>query len=171
MKFSFFIFLFLGYYIGLFSQKIFQPDSTKKANPQLVHQFLNSRCHKVSSFKTLRTSYSFQRFPQTAAVYEPMGQYPFAIYFSPKENFESLYQIGKGVFRGFHLTVPMQYDGWYAAIIFDEQKPSMLLIDARNLRTKSVFLSNLCFTPIAMKSLFVFCLLFLSGLHQAICQA
>ena len=139
MKTPLLISLFLGFHIGLFSQKVFQPGSAKKVNPQLVHQFLNSRCHKVSSFTTLRTSFGLQRFPQTAAVYEPMGQYPFAIYFSPKENLETLYQIGKGIFRGFHLTVPMQHDGWYAAVIYDDQKPSMLLIDARNSEFKVSF--------------------------------
>ena len=110
-----------------------QPFPAKEKIPVSTHVlrcFEGARCLQRGVATERLEAYGFHRFRQLAAFYEPMGTYPFCIYFREKEN-GPLYLLFKGFCRGMHVTVPVAYRGIYYVAVFDQLRPSLLVADAR----------------------------------------
>ena len=110
-----------------------QPFPSKDRTPivtNVLDLFQNARCLQRGEATEQLEAYGFHRFRQLAAFYEPMGAYPFCIYFRENED-GPLYFLFKGFCRGMHVTVPVAYRGFYYVVVFDEQQPSLLEVDAR----------------------------------------
>lgn len=113
-----------------FGQRAFSADEGVLVDPKIIDMFSGARCQEKGTATEQLEAYSIHRFRQLAAFYKPMGTYPFAVYFREKPN-TPLYLIFKGFCRGMHVTVPMGYRGFYYVVIFDDQCPSLIEVDAQ----------------------------------------
>ncbi|MCB0546324.1 MAG: hypothetical protein KDD19_01990 [Phaeodactylibacter sp.] len=115
-----------------------QPFSSNERTPvttNVLQLFDGARCLQRGEATVQLEAYGFHQFRQLAPFFEPMATYPFCIYFREREE-GPLYLLFKGFCRGMHVTVPVVYRGWYYVVVFDQQQPSLLEIDARQLEVK-----------------------------------
>ncbi|MCB0565720.1 MAG: hypothetical protein KDD01_15220 [Phaeodactylibacter sp.] len=129
MKTTFFLLLCLLALCGYGQQSFPSKDRTPIVT-NVLDLFQNARCLQRGEATEQLEAYGFHRFRQLAAFYEPMGTYPFCIYFRENED-GPLYLLFKGFCRGMHVTVPVAYRGFYYVVVFDEQRPSLLVVDTR----------------------------------------
>ena len=129
MKTTFFLLLCLLALCGYGQQSFPSKDRTPIVT-NVLDLFQNARCLQRGEATEQLEAYGFHRFRQLAAFYEPMGTYPFCIYFRETED-GPLYFLFKGFCRGMHVTVPVLHRGFYYVVVFDEQQPSLLEVDAR----------------------------------------
>ena len=141
MKTLFFLLLCLLALAG-YGQQPFPSEKRTPITTNVLHLFQGARCLQQGEATEQLEAYGFHRFRQLAAFYEPMGTYPFCIYFREKED-GPLYFLFKGFCRGMHVTVPVVYRGFYYVVVFDNQQPSLLRVDARQ-REMSVQYSAAC---------------------------
>ena len=113
-----------------YGQRAFSADEGVLVDANVIEVFQGARCQEQGEATEQLEAYGFHRFRQLAAFYEPMNAYPFCIYFREKED-GPLYLLFKGFCRGMHVTVPVAYQGFYYVAIFDQQRPSLLEVDAR----------------------------------------
>ena len=113
-----------------YCQQPFPSSERTPVTTNVLHIFQGARCLQRGVATERLEAYGFHRFRQLAAFYEPMGTYPFCIYFREKED-GPLFFLFKGFCRGMHVTVPMAYRGIYYVAVFDQLRPSLLVVDAR----------------------------------------
>lgn len=118
-----------------YGQRAFSPDEGVPVDANVIEVFQGARCQEQGEATEQLEAYGFHRFRQLSAFYETMETYPFGVYFREKPD-GPLYLVFKGYCRGMHVTVPMAYQGFYYVVIFDEQRPSLLVVDARQQEMK-----------------------------------
>lgn len=153
------IILFLGFLLGCnlaTAQRLFQPNDHLLANPLLIRNFLGSRCLDTDSWQrpfqfqeriqlSLGDTYSPSCIPKATELVRSKGSrrvskvgtdaaaakvaYPFAVFFSLTID-GPLYLIFKGFCKGYHISIPVTWSGYYYVTILDQEKPSLFSIDA-----------------------------------------
>ncbi|MCO6480127.1 MAG: hypothetical protein J5I94_26040 [Phaeodactylibacter sp.] len=118
-----------------YGQQPFPSDARAPVTTNILQRFGGARCLQRGEATVQLKAYGFHQFRQLAPFFKPMDTYPFCIYFRERED-GPLYFLFKGFCRGMHVTVPLAYRGWYYVVVFDEQQPSLLEIDARQLEVK-----------------------------------
>lgn len=146
---------FLFSFNGATAQRLFQASEHLLANPLLVRNFLGSRCLDTDSWQ--QAFYFHERIQLSLGdIYFPSGDlrtadrghakpsrrvsnasdsaaakvaYPFAVFFSPTVD-GPLYLIFKGFCKGYHISIPVTWSGYYFVTILDQEKPSLFSIDA-----------------------------------------
>ena len=137
MKILFFL-LFCLLALAASGQHSFPSDNLSPVSPEILTRFDGARCLQRGEATVQLDAYGFHQFQQLAPFFKPMATYPFCIYFREKEE-APLYLLFQGFCRGMHVTVPVVYRGWYYVVVFDQQQPSLLEIDARQLEVKIDF--------------------------------
>ena len=137
MKILFFLLLCL-LALAASGQHSFPSDNLSPVSPEILTRFDGARCLQRGEATEHLEAYGFHRFRQLAPFYKPMGTYPFCVYFR-EEAGEPLFPLFKGFCRGLHVTVPVVYRGFYYVVVFDEQQPSLLEVDARTQEMKARF--------------------------------
>lgn len=118
-----------------YGQRAFSADEGVLVDANVIEVFQGARCQEQGEATEQLEAYGLHRFRQLSAFYETMGTYPFGVYFREKPG-GPLYLVFKGACRGMHVTVPVVYQGLYYVVIFDEQRPSLLVADARQQEMK-----------------------------------
>lgn len=118
-----------------FGQQPFAAEKRTPVTTNVLSLFEGARCLQRGEAAEWLEAYGFHRFRQLAAFYEPMGTYPFCIYFREGEE-APLFLLFKGFCRGMHVTVPVAFRGIYYVAVFDGQRPSLLVADARQREMK-----------------------------------
>jgi hypothetical protein len=115
-----------------------QLDLTKlqPVDQQLIRCFVNARCatHGDSTF-AVEGFPSFFRTQFISKFYDFGEVIPFRIYYAEDVG-QPLYFIQHGRCRGFSITCPLPQRGFYFVRFFNEAKPALVEIDARELTVK-----------------------------------
>lgn len=118
-----------------YGQQPFPSNERTPVTTNVLQLFDGARCLQRGETSEQLEAYGFHQFTQLAPFFKPMATYPFCIYFREREE-GPLYPLFQGFCRGMHVTVPVVYRGWYYVVVFDQQQPSLLEIDARQLEVK-----------------------------------
>lgn len=121
--------------LASYGQQPFPSENKTPVSTNVLQLFDGTRCLQRGEATVKLEAYGFHQFRQLAPFFKPMATYPFCIYFRERGD-GPLYFLFKGFCRGMHVTVPMAYRGWYYVVVFDQQQPSLLAIDAQQLEVK-----------------------------------
>ncbi|HFA48067.1 MAG TPA: hypothetical protein ENJ95_03505 [Bacteroidetes bacterium] len=105
---------------------------TRPVGEETIKLFANARCN-CSATDTVTVSKDFPvsyRSYFVNDIYEHMQTVPFRIYYASGTG-QQLYYISKGFCRNISTLVPLPQPGFYFVRFYDEAKPALIEIDAR----------------------------------------
>lgn len=137
--------LLFTFICGMAAAVTAQPNlRTNPVSSQLVTDFMNARCGFTYSDST-----KIDKFPASyrtdlvAKIYTPSdGAIPYEIYYA-ESTASQLYLIARGLCRNISTLVPIPCPGWYFVRYWNQAKPALVQINARN-RTLKITAKGPC---------------------------
>ena len=136
-------------------QQAFKPSQFPIANPLLIQQFQGSRCLDTLSWEEAEPTPTWLRIP-LKGYYEPLSSYPFITFYQPPSTQadqlvanagsaslvegQPLYFLNKGICRGIHVSIPLEWPGSYYITILDQEQPSLIRVQTDLVHTSIQFL-------------------------------
>lgn len=133
----------------------FNPNKFPIANPLLIQQFHSARCLDTLSWQEEEPAPSWLRI-SLKDYYEPLSSYPFITFFQPQTTQadqlvsnsvtpsllegQPLYLLNKGICRGIHVSIPLEWPGTYYITILDQEQPSLITVQTDLANTSILFL-------------------------------